>query len=116
MRAIDKRIPTSYASAEALIGTRERIRVAANTEIVRITPDTIGVSLHGTIVVAFMRDGSIALNSGGYRTATTKARINSALRETMFRLHQRAGAWLLYVIGTNAQLDITFFDGITVKA
>lgn len=114
MRALDARIPTSYASAVSILDGRERRRVAANTEIVRTTPDAIGVSLHGTVVVAFMRDGSIALNSGGYRTPTTKARINSALRDTHYRLAQKAGRWIVWSMfgGTVGE----FRDGMTVKA
>lgn len=114
MRALDARIPTSYASAAAILGPKARQRVAANTEIVRTTDHSIGVSLHGTVVVAFEDTGKIALNSGGYRTATTKARINSALRETHFRVAQKAGRWIVWSMfgGTVG----AFHDGMTVKA
>lgn len=40
---------------------------------------SIGVRLHATDVVVAHPDGSVTLNSGGYRTVTTKDRINRFL-------------------------------------
>ena len=44
------------------------------------TPDEIVVTLHQTDVVVYnKKNGSIRLNSGGWRTNTTKTAINNAL-------------------------------------
>jgi hypothetical protein len=96
-----------------MLGTKARLRVAANTEIVRTTDHSIGVSLHGTVVVAFNADGSVALNSGGYRTATTKARINSALRRSLWRVAQVGGKWFLSA-DENPRRGHLFADGMTL--
>jgi len=40
------------------------------------TDGTVSVELHGTKVVQFYPNGLVKLNSGGWRTHTTKKRIN----------------------------------------
>lgn len=111
MRAIDARIPTSYADADAKLNGKDRKRVAVNTEIVRTSDHSIGVSLHGTVVVAFMADGAVALNSGGWRTVTTKARMNSALRGIGAHVAQKAGDWFVTL---DRHSTHRFFDGYTI--
>jgi len=51
-------------------------KIANNTCLVRESQDEIAVKLHDTNVVTFHKDGSIVLNSGGWKTVTTKSRIN----------------------------------------
>ena len=65
-----------FQTATATIKNRETKKVGNNTYLVRISPETIGVRLHNTIVVEIHADGSYTLNSGGWRTVTTKARMN----------------------------------------
>lgn len=47
-----------------------------NTRIVYVNEDTYAIQYHQTKVVLIHRDGTYTLNSGGYRTPTTKKRIN----------------------------------------
>jgi hypothetical protein len=42
-------------------------------------PRAFGVRLHRTIVVTFHENGTIELDTGGWKTPTTKARMNDAL-------------------------------------
>jgi len=56
------------------------------------------VLLHGTPIVQYDWQGNISVQHAGYRTATTKSRLNAFLR--MFGRHgygicQRAYAWFL---------------------
>ena len=108
MRRIDRMIPTSYAEALDRItrkdGTFMATNLCNNTRLVPIEdehgkmgfkPVAIGLVLHATTVVTYHLDGTISINSGGWRTVTTKARINSALRRTIYRVVQRGGEWLL---------------------
>lgn len=44
-------------------------------------PDRTTVTYHGTPVVQIFTDGTIKLDTGGYRTVTTKRRMNQAARE-----------------------------------
>jgi hypothetical protein len=67
-----------------------------NTAIVRLD-DRIFVKLHNTEVIGFSKDGSIILNSGGYRTVTTKARINEFLPKG-YRLTQDKSIWYVHKI------------------
>ena len=50
------------------------------------------ITLHSTIVVGAFADGSFMLNSGGYRTVTTKERLN---RFSPVIVHQKKGEWLV---------------------
>jgi len=50
--------------------------------------------LHKTIVLSWLPDGSIILNSGGWQTVTTKARINSFLPRG-WTLYQERGVWMV---------------------
>ena len=51
--------------------------LVSNTRLERRDADTIAVRLYETDIVTFHSDGKITLNSGGWRTITTKDRINS---------------------------------------
>lgn len=65
-----------FQTASATLKNRETKKVGNNTHLVRISPETIGVRLHNTVVVEIHSDGTYTLYSGGWRTVTTKARIN----------------------------------------
>lgn len=93
-----------YATASATIKKRETKKVGNNTYLVRINPETIGVKLHNTIVVRIHSDGTYTLNSGGWRTVTTKARINEFCP---VKVGQKKYEWF---VG-----DELFYDGIKVK-
>jgi hypothetical protein len=95
-----------FSTASATIKNRESKKVGNNTYLVRISPETIGVRLHNTIVVKIHKDGTYTLNSGGWRTVTTKDRINSYCP---VRVSQNKYDW--YVGDEN----VPFYDGIVVK-
>ena len=77
-----------------------------NTRIIQIG-ENIAIRLHETNIVTFAPDGTIALNSGGWRTVTTKERMNDALRGQGVQITQAKGLW--YIGGS------LFYDGITIK-
>lgn len=64
------------------------------------------VIYHSTCVVSFT-EGSIILNSGGWRTATTKARMNQASNQ--FRLgyyvYQKKGQWFVDFMGNTFEFE-----------
>jgi hypothetical protein len=74
------------------------------------TPAGRSYCYHRTAVCTLRPDGSIVLNSGGWRTATTQRAINQALSELRRpeRVSQRDFTWY---VG-----DVEFFDGITLGA
>lgn len=69
---------------------------------------------HNTAIVQVFGNGNIKLNSGGWRTATTKLAMNQASNEFNlgFSVSQRKGVW--YV--TTAQYgEMPFEDGMTIR-
>lgn len=67
------------------------------------------VLYHNTIVVSY-NDESISLNSGGYRTVTTKRKMNQASNQfnLEYSVFQKKGDWYVTYRG----LTVPFEDGI----
>ena len=69
----------TYAAMLNLVNgkTNRQERKIGNNTYAEIEHDkSISVRLHGTDVVRFYANGLVKLNSGGWRTHTTKQRIN----------------------------------------
>lgn len=68
----------NYQEAEARLTGRCKLsrKLENNTYLERRTPSTIAIRLHQTDVVTYHSDGSCILNTGGWRTTTTKDRLN----------------------------------------
>lgn len=84
-----------------------RRKLANNTYLTRVNTSTIAVQLHGTSVVTYHADGRIVFASGGYRTMTTKARINEFSPADVF---QAKGVWTAYM---DKSCSAIFADGLT---
>ena len=107
----------SYEAAKELLGGKTWRRVCNNTTI-RNTGSTINVELHGAIVVMHYKDGRALVTSAGYRTTTTKDRINRCLPEP-WRLAQRRGNWHLWRTAhmeydRRTEEQVPFVDGMMV--
>ena len=83
-----------FKSADRFLGSREERTLANNTVIYRTDDDNIGVRLHRTTIVRYFSDGRIMLDSGGWRTVTTKQRINQLLPAGI-RLSQHKREWTI---------------------
>ena len=81
----------SYQEAQELLGSRESRKLENNTYLQR-RGDNLAVRLHATDVVTYRPDGKIILNSGGWRTVTTKDRIN---KYAPINLWQDKGQWFI---------------------
>jgi len=81
-------------------------KLANNTTLLRINPSTIAVKLHSTNVITFHADGRIVFDSGGWKTPTTKERMNSF---SPARVSQSQGTWEI----TIADAAANYADGIT---
>ncbi len=104
-----------YASALGFLhGHGWSRKLANNTLVEKLDYDkhgglkSIGIRLHGTYVVIFHDGGLIELRSGGWRTVTTKQRINQLLPPGL-RLDQTDFDWTLS-IGNGGRID--FVDGM----
>lgn len=104
----------SFHSAVQFLGGRDERKLANNTKVVRapIVEGAVAVQLHGTFIVTYYPDGRIALNSGGYRSATTKQRLNQLLEGTSLRVEQRHYDWFVVNVRTGQRSD--FVDGMVV--
>ncbi len=73
-----------------------------------------GVQYHNTIIVEFT-DYTIKLNSGGWRTATTKLRMNqvSGQYDLGFHVYQKYGSW--WVEPKNGGVKMPYIDNMTIK-
>jgi len=108
-----------YASAEKFLGDRSQRRLANNTVIYGERPDSralygereITVKFHGTAIVVYRPDGSIELNSGGYRTRTTLQRINQLLPPGLSVFQKNYDWYVLY----RGKGTLRFSDGMRVS-
>ena len=109
----DSRIPTTFDDALAFIDPTDvdDVPIAHNTELVPLDDDVIGVRLHSTIVVEMHRDGTFVLDSGGWRTTTTKDRINRFTPPSV-RVWQHDHEWVV----ADRYGEREFVDGMTVAA
>jgi hypothetical protein len=93
---------------ESLTGrNQQRRKLANNTYAERRELGAIAIRLHQTDIVTFYPDGRIVANTGGWKTLTTKDRLNEYLP---VRIWQKSGRWLL---GSNGS-TIEFADGLTI--
>lgn len=102
----------TFAEAIALIGNRDSKKVQNNTYVIRRDNDTVCIMLHHTNVVILHRDGCVELNSGNWRTVTTKDRINAYAPD--IRVSQVKGIWYAVRFGKSAFSNdaVEFYDGM----
>lgn len=92
-----------------------------NTHLKRLSEHEIGLLLHNTYIARFFDDYSVILDTEGWRTRTTKDRLNYVSDWHVFsgRHHRRAATswWLRHkTYGWNQPVNewVPFFDGIHV--
>jgi hypothetical protein len=106
----------SYADALHFFQSSRTGKLGHNTYVVnRVLPDgrdSMGIKYHQTVIVTYVIDGSIILDSGGYQTYTTKSHMNSVLPPGM-RVYQDKHDW--YVTNVNGT-DLEFYDGMVLDS
>lgn len=65
-----------WKSARKALGKKEEKNIGNNTYLVRMPNNDIAVTLHGSRVVRYRKGGATQVSSAGYKTSTTKDRIN----------------------------------------
>lgn len=70
------------------------------------------MTLHRTMI-AVWGDGVLTLNSGGYRTLTTKERLNGVLSRMGYQIRQRKGEWIVY--NSQTEENVLFYDGMQFR-
>ncbi len=104
-----------------LTGRNQQSRKIDNNTYLQRRNDDIVIKLHDTDIITYRPNGDTILNSGGWRTNTTKERINSNL-DNDYRLIQDKSIWYLVKYhSTNNYRDLIksgfrFKDNITIKS
>jgi len=85
---------TNAEATKMVLGKRNRgeRKVGNNTYAYILLDGSVAIELHGTKVVIIHPDDSVTLNSGGYRTSTTKKRIN---KYSPMKVYQKNYTWYL---------------------
>ena len=86
-----------------------KAKIVKRNTFARVENGETIIRLHGTDIVTKHADGSVTLDSGGWKTVTTKDRMNDHLPGAA-RLWQERGQW--YVASEGKR--VPFYDGIRV--
>lgn len=97
----------SYKTAKELLGNRTRRKLENNTYLETREDGSLAVKLHQTDVVIYKENGDMVLTSGGWKTMTTKDRINKYTR--WGTVTQKNNQWFL-------KGSFVFVDGVTITA
>jgi hypothetical protein len=82
----------SFEEGLSRLNGKKQKKLENNTYLVRVDETTLGVQLHNTIVVYIFKSGIYQLDTGGWRTVTTKNRIN---RYNPARVSQKNNIWYI---------------------
>ena len=85
-------------------------KIGNNTFEILFSNGDKAIRLHNTDIVTFKNSGDIILNTGGWKTSTTKNRINEHLKGAF--LIQKNHNWY-FVKSYNDKNKIPYYDGIT---
>jgi hypothetical protein len=101
--------PTNRKREDNIMAQQNRIS-RNNTRIERLGDYRV-VTLHSTAIVKVHDSGMVTLNTGGWRTNTTKTRINQVANEwdLGFSVYQHDYTWYISIGGQSRQ----FTDGDT---
>lgn len=112
----------TFAEAEARFSRRkrnDRVKLANNTYL-RYLHEPFrpyyGVQLHNTVIIFIDENDNISLETGGYRTVTTKDRINR-LTPHWLRVFSRDYEWRVQITDKDGEVyEYPFCEGFTVNS
>ncbi len=115
-----RNMPTSYGEAAERLADKDTRCIAHNTALVTLANDCIGLILHSTIVVRWFADGRIVFNTGGWRTVTTKQRINHVAKDHGYAVGSVKRVWHVFDFTNCGAHDRRpsreFSEGFTIQA
>jgi hypothetical protein len=102
----------SFEAASEYLGDKNDRPVGNNTRLTRRDDGWIQVKYHGSPVVTFVpgKDQTVILDSCGWKTFTTKERLNAFCPDN-YHVWQEKSVWYLFHHGDRSY---TFADGITI--
>lgn len=93
---------------------QQRIGPGARATTILASPNGgfTNITYHQTVVVSFS-DSAVILRSGGYRTATTKTRMNQASNQfgLGYSVYQEKGDWYVRLVDRT----LPFEDGMVIS-
>tara|TARA_Y100000310_G_scaffold328538_1_gene396811 strand:- start:696 stop:1049 length:354 start_codon:yes stop_codon:yes gene_type:complete len=111
----------NYTDADLFLKDKSRRKIANNTYLQRLSENTIGVILYNTCIVTYFKNKGCSLNSGGWKTATTKNRLN---KYSPCHVIQKDYTWYVvneatlreyYVVSQmSCWPGVPFYDGILI--
>jgi hypothetical protein len=105
----------TFDTLNAYLGMRNGRTIGNNTFARRLDPDNIEVIYHRTPIVVLHRNGSLTLNSGGYRTMSTLGRLDAFANATCgYRVRQHKFEWYVRRHGDWENDGHPFHDGMTI--
>lgn len=106
-----KHTPKSFTEAREILQDRDSVKLGNNTWLVRLIgfDAHIAVRLHNTHIVKFYADKPTTLHTGGWRTVTTKDRINEFIKG---RVYQEDYSW--YYVAPDNDSIVEFEEGLEV--
>lgn len=103
----------NYEEALAILGDKASLKIGYHTYLERVNPDFINVRFYTTPIIKYYSDGSLTLGTDGWRTYTTKDRIN---RFAPVNVGSNQGEWKIWTANFNGDKNIYFFeDGILIR-
>ena len=79
----------TFEEANEFLGSKNERKIGNNTTLVR-TNEGISVRLHDNTIVVFSNNGNVFISSAGWKTITTKDRINQFIHGYV---SQKKGIW-----------------------
>lgn len=90
----------------------EKVKPIARNTWHRTLPDgSTVIRYHATDIVTLRPDGSVRLDAAGWRTKSTKERMNDNLSTTPYRVVSGRGRWIVRRLG-DAPAAVDYVDGI----
>lgn len=93
---------------------RQTRKVAHNTYLQVRGDGVIALKYHATDVVKYYADGRVVLDTGGWRTSTTKLRFNETYSRLPLRVYSDKGVWYA-ALNRDWDHAVPFADGLTLQ-
>jgi hypothetical protein len=100
----------NYSALDDYLDNKDAKKIGFETYIVRIDDYEIAIKHYRTNIMVIDVTNTITIDAGGYRTKTTKDRLNQFLRCRGAQISQKKGNW--YIHGSNG--DFEFVDGTEI--
>lgn len=104
-------IPATWKDCHALAKTRKRVLGYCTRLITENSPTSYTIRHHETDILTFRESGEIVLDTSGYRSMTTKERLNILLENYGYRITQENRLWTIAGHGEK----VMFSDGMVIQ-